>query len=129
MNIRSALLVLALLAPLSAQLAYKGFNPTNIDPSVKPAQHFFQYAVGAWAKRTTIPAEYDRYGVDQEIDAHTHQLLKEILESAAAAKVAVGSEAQKVGDFYASGMDQAGIETKGITPLHSLFARIDTVQD
>ncbi len=129
MNTRSVMLALALLAPLPAQLPYKGFNPANIDASVKPTQDFFQYAVGAWAKRTTIPAEYERYGVDQEIDAHTHQLLKGILEAAAAAKAAAGSEAQKVGDFFASGMDQTGIEAKGISPLHSLFARIDTVQD
>src|SRR5512133_1035012 len=117
------------MAPLSAQVSYKGFNPANLDPSVKPCQDFFQYAVGGWAKRTTIPAEYERYGVDQEIDTRTHQILREILEAAAAAKAAPGSEAQKVGDFYASGMDEAGIEAAGIAPLKPLFARIDGVKD
>jgi putative endopeptidase len=117
------------MAPLSAQVSYKGFNPANIDPSVKPCQDFFQYAVGGWAKHTTIPAEYERYGVDQEIDTRTHQILREIMESAAAAKAAPGSEAQKVGDFYASGMDEAGIEAAGIAPLKPLFARIDGVKD
>jgi len=117
-----------MLAPLSAQLAYQGFNPANIDASVKPTQDFFQYAVGAWIKRTTIPAEYERYGVDQEVDARTHQLLREILESSAA-HAAPGSEARKVGDFYASGMDQASLEASGIAPLKPLFARIDSVQD
>ncbi|WP_257312258.1 M13 family metallopeptidase [Geothrix fuzhouensis] len=129
MNTRSALLVLALMAPLSAQVSYKGFNPANLDPSVKPCQDFFQYAVGGWAKRTTIPAEYERYGVDQEIDTRTHQILREIMEAAAAAKAAPGSEAQKVGDFYASGMDEAGIEAAGIAPLKPLFTRIDGVKD
>jgi len=129
LNTRSALLVLALVAPLSAQLPYKGFNPANIDPTVKPCQDFFQYAVGGWAKRTAIPAEYERYGVDQEIDTRTHQILREIMASAAAAKAAPGSEAQKVGDFYASGMDEAGIEAAGIAPLKPFFARIDGVKD
>jgi predicted metalloendopeptidase len=129
MKTRPALLTFALLAPLSAQLPYKGFNPANIDATVKPTQDFFQYAVGAWAKRTAIPAEYERYGVDQEIDARTHQILREILESAAAAKAAPGSEARKVGDFYASGMDEAGIEAQGLAPLKPLFARIDGVKD
>jgi len=114
---------------LNAQLPYKGFNPANMDASVKPTQDFFQYAVGGWAKRTTIPAEYDRYGVDQEIDTRTHQILKEIMETAAAAKAAPGSEAQKVGDFFASGVDEAGIEARGLAPLQPLFARIDGVQD
>ena len=128
---RPSLLALPLMATvaLTAQMPYKGFNPANIDATTKPTQDFFQYAVGSWAKRTTIPAEYDRYGVDQEIDARTHQILREIMEGAAAAKAAPGSEAQKVGDFFASGMDEKGIEAQGITPLKSLFARIDTVTD
>jgi len=129
MKHRPALLTLALLAPLSAQLPYKGFNPANIDTSVKPTQDFFQYAVGAWAKRTAIPPEYDRYGVDQEIDARTHQILKEIMQAAAMTKAQAGSETQKVGDFYASGMDEAAIEAQGLAPLKPLFARIDTVKD
>jgi predicted metalloendopeptidase len=123
------LLTLALLAPLSAQLAYKGFNPANLDASVKPTQDFFDYAVGGWAKRTTIPAEYERYGVDQEVDVRTHQILKDILEEAASGKAAPGSEAQKAGDFFASGMDEAGIEARGLAPLQPLFVRIDTVKD
>jgi predicted metalloendopeptidase len=114
---------------LGAQLPYKGFNPANIDPSVKPTQDFFQYAVGAWAKRTAIPAEYERYGVDQDVDVRTHQILKEILEAAASTKAAAGSEGQKVGDFYASGMDEAGIEARGLAPLQPLFAKIDGVKD
>lgn len=123
-------LALPLLAiALQAQLPYKGFNPANIDPSVKPTQDFFQYATGSWSKRTRIPAEYDRYGVDQEIDTRTHQILKEIMETAAAAKTAPGSEAQKVGDFFASGMDEAAIEARGLAPLQPLFARVDGVKD
>lgn len=129
MRTRSILLTLLATLTLSAQLAYKGFNPANLDRSVKPCQDFFQYAVGGWAKHTAIPAEYERYGVDQEIDTRTHQLLKEILEAAAAAKTTPGTEQQKVGDFYASGMDEAGIEARGLKPLAPLFARIDRVKD
>nr|WP_275976223.1 M13 family metallopeptidase [Geothrix oryzisoli] len=110
-------------------MPYKGFNPANLDPTAKPCQDFFQYAVGGWARRTAIPAEYERYGVDQEIDTRTHQILREIMDSAAAAKAAAGTETQKVGDFYASGMDEAGIEAAGLAPLAPLFARIDSVKD
>ena len=128
MRIPSLALPLVAALALNAQLPYKGFNPANLDPSVRPTQDFFQYAVGTWTHRTTIPAEYDRYGVDQEVDARTHQILREIMESAAAIKAAKGSETQQVGDFYASGMDEAGIEALGITPLQPLLARIDTVK-
>ena len=90
MNTRSALLALALVAPLSAQLPYKGFNPANIDPTVKPCQDFFQYAVGGWAKRTAIPAEYERYGVDQEIDTRTYGDTKIVMARATIKKDAPG---------------------------------------
>lgn len=129
MRTRSAVLALLATLTLSAQLAYKGFNPANLDHSVKPCQDFFQFAVGGWARHTAIPAEYERYGVDQEIDTRTHQLLKEILEAAAAAKTTPGTEQQQVGDFYASGMDEAGIEARGLKPLAPLFARINRVKD
>jgi len=98
---RHPLLALPLLATLalSAQMPYKGFNPANLDASVKPTQDFFQFAVGSWAKRTAIPAEYERYGVDQEIDARTHQILKDIMEAAAAGKAPPRPESQKKGEI------------------------------
>ena len=53
--------------------------------------------------------------------------LKSILE--AAAKAPSPSPLQKlVGDFYASGMDEAAIETAGLTPLASEFSKIDALQ-
>jgi putative endopeptidase len=129
MRLRLLPISLAAALALNAQVSYKGFNPANIDRSVRPCQDFFGFAVGGWVKRAVIPAEYDRYGVDQEIDARTHQILREILESAASSGAAPGSEARKVGDFYASGMDEAGIEKLGLAPLQPLLRRIDDVKD
>ena len=129
MDIRPALLALTVLTALPAQVAYRGFNPAYMDPTVKPTQDFFQYALGTWLKRTAIPAEYERYGVDQDVDARTHQTLKEILEAAATKPAPRGSELRKVGDFFASGMDEATIEAAGAKPLAPLFASIQKVQD
>lgn len=129
MDIRPALLALTVLVALPAQVAYRGFNPAYMDPSVKPTQDFFQHALGTWLKRTAIPAEYERYGVDQDVDAQTHQTLKEILEGAAAKPAPRGSELRKVGDFFASGMDEKAIEAAGAKPLAPLLASIQKVQD
>jgi putative endopeptidase len=117
-------------APLAAQQAYHGFDPKNMDTSVSPCADFYQYAVGAWEKRTAIPAEYSRYGVDQEIQERTFAILKDILEGAAADTSAPkGSERQKVGDFFASGMDVDRIEKEGAKPLEPFLARIAAVGD
>jgi hypothetical protein len=69
--------------PLAAQPATRGFDPGNMDTSVSPCADFFQYAVGAWEKRTTIPAEYSKYGVDQEVEERTFAILNEILRGLA----------------------------------------------
>jgi putative endopeptidase len=107
-----------------------GFDPANMDPSVSPCTDFYRYAVGGWVQRTTIPAEYGKYGVDQEVEARTSAVLKEILESAAADTSAPkGSERQQVGDFFAAGMDEARIEGEGARPLERFLARIAAVRD
>ena len=129
MHLRSALLSLALLAPLGAQVAYHGFNPAYMDPSAKPTRDFFQYALGTWLQKTVIPAEYERFGVDQDVDEATHRTLKAILEEAAAKPAAPGSDLRKVGDFYASGMDEASIRRLGAAPLRPAFQRLDRVKD
>ncbi len=111
-------------SPLAAQ-RYHGFNPKNMDTSVRPCEDFYRFALGTWEKNTVIPAEYASYGVDQEIEERSFAILKEILESAAADKTALpGSERQKVGDYFASGMDVTRIEQEGLKPLTSHLARI-----
>ena len=107
-----------------------GFDPKNMDASVSPCADFFEYAVGAWERRTFIPPSYSQYGVDEEVEQRTFTIVKDILEGAATDTLAPkGSERQKVGDFFASGMDAARIEAEGVRPLESFFARIAAVRD
>jgi putative endopeptidase len=105
---RYAPFLLALLlgaAPAAAQ-APRGFDPANMDTSVSPCADFYRYAVGDWVQRTTIPPEYGKYGVDQEVEARTFAVVRKIVEGAAADTAAPrGSDRQKVGDFYAAGKE------------------------
>jgi len=120
-----AIALVLVASPLAAQ-RYHGFNPKNMDTSVRPCDDFYRYALGTWEKNTVIPAEYASYGVDQEIEERSFAILKEILESAAADKnAAPGSERRKVGDYFASGMDVTRIEQDGLKPLAGHLARID----
>ncbi|RPI05640.1 MAG: M13 family peptidase, partial [Zetaproteobacteria bacterium] len=129
----AVLSVLALVlgvAALAAAQPPRAFDPVNMDTSASPCADFYQYAVGAWERRTTIPAEYGKYGVDQEVETRTFAIVKEILEAAAADTSArKGSERQKVGDFFAAGMDAARIEAEGVRPLEPHLRRIAAVRD
>ncbi len=90
-----------------------GINVSYIDSQVKPCEDFFTYANGNWMKNARIPAEYPVWGMTWELRDRTWQVLKEILEeSAERSDWPAGSARQKVGDFFASGMDEEAIETR-----------------
>src|SRR4030081_4046568 len=90
----------------------KPINPNDMDPSVKPADDFFLYANGGWIKRTEIPPEYSRWGSFNQLIEHNNDALHVIAEKAAKTKAdpKAAPEMQKVGDYYASGMDEKTIE-------------------
>jgi putative endopeptidase len=105
-----------------------GINVSYIDPQVKPCEDFFTYANGSWIKNARIPAEYPVWGMSWELRDHTWQVLKEILEeSAKRSDWPAGSARQKVGDFFASGMDEEAIELAGHKPLSSRFSGIASI--
>jgi predicted metalloendopeptidase len=99
-------------------------DPANFDTSVSPTADFYRYANGGWMDRNPVPPEYSRWGsfnvLQQQNLDHLHALAEE-----AAAKGAAGSPMERmVGDFYASGMDQAAIDAAGASPLRPEFDRI-----
>jgi putative endopeptidase len=95
-----------------------------IDHGVDPAQDFFRFANGAWLRDNPIPAEYSGWGVDRILMRQNQDFIRQLLESAAAGGAAPGSEERKIGDFYASGMDEAAIEQAGLEPLRPELERI-----
>jgi predicted metalloendopeptidase len=103
-----------------------GVDRSYINPAVSPCQDFYTYANGAFDK-VPIPGEYAAYGVNQELDERNFAILKEILEHSACYGGSKGSVAQRIGDFYASGMDEAAIDREGLQPLRSWLGRIQAV--
>src|SRR6476659_10583362 len=104
------------------------FDIANMDTSVKPSDDFFMYANGGWIKRTQIPPEYSRWGSFNELVEKNNDALHEIAEKAAAEKSA-SLDVQKVGDFYASGMNEAEINAAGVKPLQEEMQKIDALKN
>jgi putative endopeptidase len=101
-----------------------GFSESNLDRSCKPCDDFNQFAMGGWMKNNPIPAEYPNWGSFTLLADRNQTVLRGILEDAAKANGAAGSNQQKIGDFYTSCMDTAAIEAAGVKPLAADFAAI-----
>ena len=103
---------------------------TNRDTLVNPADDFFKYANGGWFKKNPIPSTEQSNGIFRTIADTINNQIKQICEKSALDESAqVGSNKQKIGDFYASGMDSIAINKAGTSPLKSEFAKIDAIKD
>ena len=102
----------------------------NRDSTVSPAADFFYYANGGWFKRNPIPASERSNGIFRTIADTINAQVKQVCEKAAAiTQSEKGSNKQKIGDFYASGMDTTGIDKAALAPMAEEFARIDAIRD
>src|SRR5258708_18366350 len=101
-----------------------GFDAANLDKTCKPCDDFYQFAMGGWMKSNPIPAEYSTYGSFTRLADQNQKNLRQLLEDAARAKAAPGSNEQKIGDYYAGCMDIAAITTAATQPIAPKLARI-----
>ena len=105
------------------------FPAENLDRTVSPANDFYEFAVGGWRRTHPIPHDRSRWGSFDILADQTQARLREIAEHAAATRPERGTDLQKIGDFYASGMDEAAVEAAGVRPLAPEIARLEAVSD
>src|SRR6266481_2424436 len=97
-----------------------GVDLTILDKTCKTCEDFYNYANGEWLKKNPIPAAYPNWGRFNELAERNREQLHGILDSAAAnSKAPSGSNEQKIGDFYASCMDETQIDAAGAKPRDS----------
>ena len=124
---------LLLLASCDDRSANKNDNPTveikGIDSSIKPGNNFFMFANRKWYDTAQIPPSQAGVGTYMFMNYPQRLRLQGILDSVAKADNKDGSIEQKLGDFYASGMDTNTINQRGYEPIKPLLARIDSIKD
>ena len=103
---------------------------SHIDSTVYPGSDFFLYANGKWFKENPIPASEISNGLWQLIQDTINAQVRNVCESSAALTNAEkGSNKQKIGDFFSTGMDSVTLNKNGISDLKSDFDMIDGVKD
>ncbi len=99
-------------------------TPANFDQSVKPQDDFYRFVNGTWLKNTAIPADQARWHTFTILAERNMEALRQLAERAAAKGKSGTAIEQLVGDYYASGMDEAAINATGIKPLQPLLDRV-----
>ena len=102
----------------------------HIDSSTTAGENFFLYANNNWFKNNPIPSTENSNGIFRTIQDTINSAVFAICQKAAAVKdAAEGSNEQKIGDFYSSGMDTLRIEKLGIQPLQEELNQIAAIKD
>ena len=105
------------------------FLTAAMDTTVDPGVNFFEYATGKWMKENPIPASERRWSLANLVDEETYSKLKGILQEAASSNATKGSNEQKIGDFYFTGMDTIDIEKQGLTPIQPELDKINSIKN
>jgi len=105
-----------------AQIGSFGFDSAGMDRSVNAGDNFYQFANGAWAKNTPIPADKSNYGSFNTLDDLSKTRTHEILDEAAK------DNSSKIGSAYAAFLDTSAIETKGLTPINPWLGEISALR-
>lgn len=100
-----------------------------MDTTANPGENFTKYAFGTWLKNNPIPAAYSSWGIGNLVQEDVLNKLKVINEDAMKSGGKMGSNNQKIGDFYASGMDSLTIEKNGLSGLSSELKSIDNIKN
>src|SRR4051794_20890591 len=92
-----------------------GIELASLDRSANPCTDFYQFTCGGWMANHPTPPDQPRYGRFEQLQDRNNAILRDILDEAA--KPSSAADMRQIGDYYASCMDQATIEAKGLAPL------------
>jgi putative endopeptidase len=115
-------------SPTNVTLADVGLEAGSLDRSIDPCIDFYQFACGGWIQSNPIPADRARWTRGSELDERNQLALRSLLENATKG-IGVDAGTKRIGDFYASCMDDAASERAGLAPFRQLLARTQGVKD
>ncbi|MCV7402627.1 M13 family metallopeptidase [Mycobacterium fragae] len=109
-----------------------GIDLSHVDAGTRPQDDLFGHVNGRWLAEYEIPADRAADGAFRVLfdraEAQVRDLITEVSESAGES-VAPGTDEQRIGDLYASFLDEDAVERRGVQPLLDELAAIDDAAD
>ena len=112
-----------------APIQLQHVDVTNMDTSVNPCDNFYQYTCGKLNAANPIPPDEVFWGVAGELQKWNDQVLRGILEKNQSPNPSRTASEQKIGDFYASCIDQSSGKKNDLAAIQPLLARIQAMGD
>jgi putative endopeptidase len=104
------------------------FSADMLDKSIDPCNDFYAYACSKWSAKNPIPSDRPSWGRFDELQQRGQFVVRDILEKAAVDRPGRSVNEQKIGDFYATCMDESAIEKAGTKPLQPDFDNIAAIK-
>ena len=118
---------LAFLASCGNRQPMQGLDLSNLDTSICPTYDFYQFATGGWQAANPIPDDLARFGTFDKLRRETQIVVLNMIEELSRQRNPQGSNAQRIGDLFALGMDTARLNREGITPILNDLATIQAL--
>jgi predicted metalloendopeptidase len=110
--------------------AISGIDLQFVDAAVRAQDDFYAHVDGKWLQATAIPADRPSVSAFTALDDAEQPQLRTLIEDAAqAGGTSPDPDQRKIGDLYASFLDEANVEQLGAKPLQAEFARIEALKD
>jgi putative endopeptidase len=116
-------------APQAPILQLDHFDVTQVDSSLDPCVDFYQYTCKKWIAKNPIPPDQANWWLGSKLMIWNQTVVRDILEKAANDDPRRGPAEQKIGDYYASCLNESEINNKGITAIKPELDRIDALQN
>jgi predicted metalloendopeptidase len=104
-----------------------GLNLASFDSEVRPQDDLFTHVNGTWLANVEIPNDRSRYGAFDALRQLSEERVRAIIEDLSKETSEPGTVAQKIGDLYASFMDEATTEARGIDPIREDLSLAQTI--
>jgi putative endopeptidase len=118
-------------APADADVSVRGsgIDHSSFDKAVRPQDDLFRHVNGGWIARAEIPADRGLFGSFVQLLDRSEANIRAIIEDATKAENPPGSEARKLGDLYASLMDEARAEQLGLKPIKADVDKVEAIKE
>lgn len=117
------------MSPVTVEAIKSGIDLSHVDPQARPQDDLFGHVNGRWLTDYDIPADRATDGAFRLLHDRAEEQIRDIITEAAASGAEPGTDEQRIGDLYASFMDEQTIAARGLAPLLEELAQIDAATD